>query len=97
MNIELTNTLKPASAVARRASEPSSVAAAPPARESGSVGETLSVGLLPLFEEIRQLPEIDASRVAEIKARIERGDYPLDSSRIARKMLEQESVFGAAG
>lgn len=96
MNIELSNSLKPVSAVVKRPSEPVG-GAAPPAPDSGASGESLSVSLLPIFEEVRQLPEVDAARVAEIKARVERGEYQIDSGRIARKMLEQESVFGAAG
>ncbi len=38
--------------------------------------------------EIKALPEVNQSRVDEVKARIERGEYQPDSDNLARKMLE---------
>lgn len=96
MNIEFSNSLKPVGAVPKRATEAVGGAAPPPAG-AGASGESLSVSLLPVFEEVRQLPEVDAGRVADIKARLEAGEYRIDAGRVARKMLEQEAVFGAAG
>ncbi|HLF96016.1 MAG TPA: flagellar biosynthesis anti-sigma factor FlgM [Methylococcaceae bacterium] len=96
MNIEITNGPKPVNAVPKRPAEPVALSA-PIVGDAAPSGESLSVSLLPVFDEVRQLPEVDAARVAEIKGRIERGEYSIDSGRIARKMLEQEAVFGAAG
>lgn len=93
MNIEITNGAKPVNVVPKRPTEPVG-AAAQPVTDSGSSGESVSVSLLPLFEEVRQLPEVDGARVADIKARIERGEYRIDPERVARKMQEQESIFG---
>lgn len=97
MNIELSNSLKPVT-VPKRAADPAGVPVPSTAAETaGAGGESLSVSLLPLFEEVRQAPEVDAARVADIKARLERGEYTVDAARVARKMVEQEAVFEAAG
>ena len=37
--------------------------------------------------ELKSLPEVNQSRVDEVKARIERGEYQPDSDNLARKML----------
>lgn len=38
--------------------------------------------------EIKSLPDVNQSRVDEVKARIERGEYTPDSDNLARKMLD---------
>lgn len=38
--------------------------------------------------ELKSLPEVNQSRVDEVKARIERGEYQPDSDNLARKMLD---------
>lgn len=40
--------------------------------------------------ELKSLPEINQSRVDEVKARIDRGEYQPDSSNLAQKMLNLE-------
>jgi negative regulator of flagellin synthesis FlgM len=40
--------------------------------------------------ELKALPEVNQSRVDEIKARIDRGEYKPDSENLARKMLNLE-------
>jgi negative regulator of flagellin synthesis FlgM len=37
--------------------------------------------------ELKSLPEVNQSRVDEVKARIERGEYQPDSDNLAQKML----------
>jgi flagellar biosynthesis anti-sigma factor FlgM len=95
MNIDPTNSIKPPAQVVKRAVETSG-GVAKPAREVGHSGESLSLNLTALMEEARSAPDVDMSRVEKIKANLAQGDYPIDASRIARKMLEQdESIFGA--
>jgi len=38
--------------------------------------------------ELKSLPEVNQSRVDEVKARIDRGEYQPDSANLAQKMLE---------
>lgn len=40
--------------------------------------------------ELKSLPEVNQSRVDEIKARIDRGEYKPDSENLAQKMLNLE-------
>ena len=40
--------------------------------------------------ELKALPEVNQSRVDEIKARIDRGEYKPDSENLAQKMLNLE-------
>jgi negative regulator of flagellin synthesis FlgM len=40
--------------------------------------------------ELKALPEVNQSRVDEIKARIDRGEYKPDSANLAQKMLNLE-------
>lgn len=42
--------------------------------------------------QLKQAPEVDAERVAEVRARIESGDYQVDAQRVADKLarLEQD-------
>lgn len=44
-----------------------------------------------LASEVKRLPEIDEARVAEIKARIEAGDYDPSARAIAAKILGIDS------
>lgn len=43
---------------------------------------------------IEDTPEINLPKVEEIKERIARGDYPIDTSRIAEKMVALEKLLG---
>lgn len=38
--------------------------------------------------ELKSLPEVNQSRVDEVRAKIERGEYTPDSDNLARKMLD---------
>jgi len=42
--------------------------------------------------QLKQAPEVDAERVAEVRARIDAGDYQVDARRVADKLarLEQD-------
>ena len=40
--------------------------------------------------ELKSLPDVNQSRVDEIKARIDRGEYKPDSENLAQKMLNLE-------
>jgi flagellar biosynthesis anti-sigma factor FlgM len=98
MDIDTRNAVKPVSAVAKRPTEPVATAT-PRAGETEQPGELLSMSLASLLKEAqemtRQLPEVDAARVAEIKTRIEQGEYPIDPVRVARRMMEHESAFSS--
>jgi len=41
--------------------------------------------------ELKSLPEVNQSRVDEVKARIDRGEYQPDSANLAQKMLTLSS------
>lgn len=65
-----------------------------PAKPSPSEGNKDSVSfsnsaqnLARIESELKSLPEVNQSRVDEVKARIERGEYQPDSDNLARKML----------
>ncbi|KZY31311.1 MULTISPECIES: flagellar biosynthesis anti-sigma factor FlgM [unclassified Oleiphilus] len=63
----------------------------PPSSENAkdSVSFSSSAQNLARIEaEIKSLPEVNQSRVDEVKARIERGEYQPDSDNLARKMLD---------
>mgnify|MGYP000400235671 FL=1 len=40
--------------------------------------------------EIKSLPDVDQSKVDSIKARIDNGDYQVDSQNLAQKLLDIE-------
>jgi len=40
--------------------------------------------------QLKSLPEVNQSRVDEVKARIDRGEYKPDSANLAQKMLNLE-------
>ncbi len=55
--------------------------------------QALSLGSLQ--QKIMDAPVTDENKVATIKAAIERGDYKINSERVASKMLAQENtLFG---
>ena len=54
-----------------------------------------AMSLSRLQQKISDAPITDDSKVATIKAAIERGDYKINADRVANKMLAQESaLFG---
>ena len=40
-------------------------------------------------EQIRRMPDMDAEKVAKIKAQLKNGTYHVDGNRIASKMLAE--------
>lgn len=55
-------------------------------------GENVSLssaakGLAQLENSLKELPEVDEARVSEIKARVESGQYQVNSNNLAQKML----------
>jgi negative regulator of flagellin synthesis FlgM len=46
-----------------------------------------------LKERLSALPDVRADLVAELKSRIQKGDYQIDSEKIADKLIE-ESLIG---
>ncbi|MBU2097653.1 MAG: flagellar biosynthesis anti-sigma factor FlgM [Gammaproteobacteria bacterium] len=51
---------------------------------------TQAVDLQALETSIRQLPEVDSARVAELRDKINAGQYNVDSQRVADKILAFE-------
>ncbi len=59
-------------------------------------GENVSLSdaakqLAQLENSIKELPEVDASRVAQIKAKIDSGEYQVNSESLAQKMLDMDN------
>lgn len=54
-----------------------------------------ATSLSSLQQKITDAPDTNESKVANIKAAIERGDYKINADRVASKMLAQENaLFG---
>lgn len=53
--------------------------------------------LLGLETEVRAAPEIREARVAELKRRIDAGEYAIDAARIADRLLESEAALLSLG
>lgn len=47
-----------------------------------------------LEEKLSQQPDVDQERVANIKARIDSGDFAIDNLSLADKILSSEALFG---
>ena len=43
--------------------------------------------LAQIENQLKDLPDVDEARIAEIKARVDSGDYKIDSGNMAQKML----------
>lgn len=54
---------------------------------------TQAVDLQALEASIRQLPEVNAARVVELRDQITSGQYHVDSQRVADKILAFEQKF----
>lgn len=50
-----------------------------------------SKGLKALEDQVKQLPEVDQSRVDKIKTAIKNGDYQIDYDRLATAFIRYES------
>jgi len=62
-----------------------------PAAESSVKLSEQAQQLNAIEERLRQLPEVDSERVAQIRQAVADGSYKPDSSRIADKLLALES------
>ena len=67
-----------------------------PAGDSVSLTDT-ALRLAALQEKIATLPEVDASRVTELRQAIEQGQYRADPAAIADRLLQLERDLGVAG
>lgn len=47
--------------------------------------------LAQLEAQVKQAPDVDAERVASIKAAIDSGTYQFDAERVAQRMLDSDS------
>lgn len=50
-------------------------------------------GLKEIERSLADLPEVDSNRVRDLRARIESGEYQVDSSKVAEKLLGIEESF----
>ncbi len=73
-------------------------------RAGGSAPATDAVSLTPQSRQLREVesklsetPAFDSARVAELRKAIERGEYRVDSRRVAGKLLEFERDLSAPG
>ncbi len=63
-------------------------------KPDATAGELLAaegIELKSVMQELQQLSAVNASRVVKLHNRIEGGEYKLDSSRIAEKLLNFEN------
>ena len=82
-------------------SNQSSVPAEPSAKQVPAArGENVNLSkqareLRQMGENLSNYPEVDDSRVEEIRAALADGSYKVDAEKVAQKMLEMdESIFG---
>jgi negative regulator of flagellin synthesis FlgM len=96
-NINRSTTDSAASSTARSrnkaaADVPDNNTARPAAQDTVSLSaESLQVG--ELRQQLNELPEVDAEKVAAIKQEIARGNYPLDPERIAENLMSLEKAL----
>lgn len=78
-----------------RAADPRADATAVNRRDPGVGADQsqLSERLQAVREAIDSAPEVDSARVAEIRARIAGGEYPLDADRVASRFIEFERLL----
>lgn len=73
----------------------------PEASEAASVNDQALQKDLELLarmrEQIDHLPDIDAARIVQLHERIRRGEYQVDSDRLAGKLRQFESDFPDPG
>jgi negative regulator of flagellin synthesis FlgM len=82
----------PVSATGKRASEQPS--ASPQQPESDVLITGAARSLAALEAQLRELPVIDAARVADVQKRLEEGRYAVDPQRIADRLLRLENELG---
>jgi len=70
---------------------------AQPAREGGGADQSqTSERLQAVREAIDRTPEVDSTRVQDIRERIANGEYPLDAERTAARVVELEQLLAEA-
>lgn len=69
-------------------SRPSAATAAPQDASTSESGRLQAVR-----EAIDNTPEVDSSRVQDIRDRISRGEYPLDANRVAERFADFEQLL----
>lgn len=79
------------SRVSAAGSEPPSVKAQTPAKESVTL--TAAAQSLSAARDSAKTAPFDAAKVAEIKAAITEGRYPIDNQRLADRMINLESLL----
>ena len=57
----------------------------------------LAARLQRLTEAVAQLPEVDQTRVAELKGAIDRGEYRIDDRQVADKLAAFERLLSGGG
>jgi len=72
----------------------SSSSPAPAAADSVKISST-AVDMAKLEQGVTQADGIDRAKIEEIKAALQRGDYPFDPEKVAEKMLNMESMYGS--
>ncbi len=63
----------------------------PPAADTAVKLSSQAQQLQAIEERLRDLPEVDSERVAQIRQAIAQGNYSVDSTRIADKLLNLEN------
>lgn len=75
---------------AASAQRPASVAAAGAGRSAARAEAREALGMKGLVKDLARKPPVDEARVAELRAAISGGRYPIDAERIADAMLRSE-------
>ena len=66
--------------------------------QSSAKGESVSLSsqaqsLKKIEQDLKAQPEVNESRVAEIKAQVESGTYKIDNEKLAQNMLDLEGTL----
>ena len=76
-----------------KSSETGSVSTPRPASEDTVSLSEESLQVRELQQQLNNIPEVDAEKVAAIKQEIAKGNYPLDPERIAENLLNLEKAL----
>lgn len=79
----------PTERTAAAASPASTSPAAPSAVKLSEEGQVLSR----IAGSLRDLPDVDAARVAALKDAIDKGEYKVDANRLAGRLLDADELF----
>ncbi|KQP37172.1 flagellar biosynthesis anti-sigma factor FlgM [Pseudorhodoferax sp. Leaf274] len=91
--MKITSTGTPATPPAAAAA-PSAAAAAPAAGTASSGASAAGALLASARAQLQQMPEVDAARVAEIRAALERGEIGFDAGKLARLIERYHGSHG---